>query len=196
MATREPDGTEDAPVGFPDAASLEAWLEAHHASAPELWLLLPKKGCPEPSVTHRETLDLMLCFGWIDAIRKTWDEHFFRQRYTPRRARSRWSQVNVARVGELTEAGLMRPSGLAEVERARADGRWAAAYAPPSRATVPDDLQAALNANPAAAAFFLTLSSQNRFAILYRVGDAKRAETRARRIANFVADLAAGRTIY
>lgn len=188
--------SEDEPVGFPDAAALAAWLEREHASTPELWLLLPKKGCPQPSVTHRETLDLMLCFGWIDAIRKSWDEHWFRQRYLPRRPRSRWSQVNRERAEELTAAGRMRPSGLAEVERARADGRWDAAYPPSSRAEVPPDLRAALDAEPAASAAFATLSGQNRYAVLYRVHDAKRADTRARRIAQFVQMLAEGRTLY
>lgn len=187
---------ENEPVTFADAAALEAWLEREHASSGELWLLLPKKGCPEPSVTHRETLDLMLCYGWIDAIRKTWDEHWFRQRYLPRRSRSRWSQVNRERVEELIAEKRMRPAGLAEVQRARADGRWDSAYAPASRAEVPPDLQAALDAVPAAAAAFATLSGQNRYAILYRVGDAKRPETRARRIAQFVEMLAEGRTIY
>lgn len=187
---------EDDPARLEDATALAAWLEREHASCGELWLLLPKKGCPVPSVSQRETLDLMLCYGWIDAIRKTWDDHFFRQRYLPRRPRSRWSQVNRERVEELIATGRMHPAGLAEVERARADGRWEAAYPPASRAEVPPDLRAALDASPAAAAAFQTLSGQNRYAILFRVGAAKRADTRARRIAGFVQMLAEGRTVY
>ena len=190
------DGTHESPRQFPDAAALQAWLEREHASSPQLLLLLSKAGSGIPSVTTTEALDLMLCYGWIDAVRRSHSAGQFVQRYTPRRSRSRWSQVNRTRADELIEQGRMRPAGLAEVERARAAGRWEAAYAPPSRAEVPPDLRAALDAVPAAAAFFASLSGQNRYAILYRVGDARRPETRARRIAQFVAMLAEGRAIH
>jgi uncharacterized protein YdeI (YjbR/CyaY-like superfamily) len=162
-----------------------------------LWVEFAKKGSGIDSVTHDEALDVAICFGWIDGqARRSEDPRFYRQRFTPRRRRSRWSQVNCAKAEALTAAGRMRPAGLAEVERARQDGRWDAAYAPPSTATVPDDLQAALDADPAAAEFFAGLSSQNRYAILYRIQEAKRPETRRRRIEKFVAMLAAGETIH
>jgi uncharacterized protein YdeI (YjbR/CyaY-like superfamily) len=131
----------------------------------------------------------VLCYGWIDGVRKGLDDDWFLQRYTPRRARSRWSKRNCGIVGELIEAGRMRPAGLAEVERAKADGRWDAAYEGPRNMTVPDDLSAALDRHPTAKEFFAALDSTNRYAILYRIQDAKRPETRARRIAQFVAML-------
>ena len=155
---------------FASAADLEAWLEAHHAAEDELWIEFAKKGSGVPSVTYAEAVDLSLCFGWIDGlVRKSEEEGFYRQRFTPRRARSRWSQINVGKAEGLIASGRMRPAGLAEVERAKADGRWAEAYASPSRMTVPDDLRAALDASPAASALFDDLDGNNRYAILYRV---------------------------
>jgi uncharacterized protein YdeI (YjbR/CyaY-like superfamily) len=139
---------------------------------------------------------MALCFGWIDGQRKALDDQYFLQRFTPRRARSRWSQVNRDKVAALTKAGRMRPAGIAEVERAKADGRWDAAYASVRTMEVPADLQRELDARPQAAAFFATLNSQNRYAILYRLHDAKRPETRARRLEKFVAMLEAGETLY
>ena len=133
-------------------------------------------------MTYAEALDVALCYGWIDGQRNSFDEQWFLQRFTPRRPRSNWSKVNCAKVERLIEEGRMQPAGLAEVERARGDGRWDAAYDAQSKATVPDDLQRALDDNPAAAACFATLNSQNRYAILYRIQDAKKPETRARRI--------------
>jgi len=159
-------------------------------------LKIAKKGRGIASVTHAEALEEALCFGWIDAVRHAHDDDFFLQRFVPRRPRSKWSQVNRDKAVALIEAGRMHPAGLAEVERARGDGRWDAAYEPQSRATVPDDLQAALDANPAAAETFATLRSQNRYAILFRLRDAKRAETRARRLGQFVAMLERGETPY
>lgn len=178
---------------FASAAAFEAWLEASHASSDGIWLEFAKKGSGVASVTYAEAVEVALCFGWIDGqVKRSDEDGFYRQRFTPRRARSRWSQINVERAEGLIAAGRMRPAGLAEVERAKADGRWADAYAPPSRMTVPDDLAAALAASPAAAAAFEGLSKSARYAILWQVGDAKRPETRARRIAKFVAELEAG----
>ncbi|HEX8208366.1 MAG TPA: YdeI/OmpD-associated family protein [Solirubrobacteraceae bacterium] len=148
-------------------------------------------------MTYLEAVEAALCFGWIDGqVRMAEEEGWRLQRFTPRRSRSRWSQINVERAEALIAAGRMRPAGLAEVERAKADGRWAAAYPPPSRIEVPDDLRGALDASPAAAEAFAGLSSANRYAILYRVHDAKRAETRARRIEQFVGMLERGETIH
>ena len=181
---------------FASAARWEAWLEDEHARAAGVWLQIAKKDSGIATVTHAEALDVALCFGWIDGQRRTRDETWFLQRFTPRTPRSRWSKINTEHVARLTAAGRMRPAGLAQVEAARADGRWAAAYAGQRTMTVPDDLQAALDANPRAAAFFATLRGANRYAVLYRVQDAKRPETRARRIDRFVAMLARGETLH
>jgi uncharacterized protein YdeI (YjbR/CyaY-like superfamily) len=180
----------------PDAAAFEAWMEAQHAVAPGVWLEFAKKGTGIPTVTYDEALDIALCFGWIDGQAKSVDETWYRQRFTPRRKRSKWSLRNVEKAAALIEAGRMRPAGLAEVERAKADGRWDAAYPSPSRIEVPPDLQAELDADPQAAEFFATLSGQNRYAILYRLHDAKRPETRARRLAQFMEQLRRGETIH
>jgi len=190
------DVSTDPVIAFESQGTWEAWLEEHHSTSTGVWLKIAKKASGIPTVTHAEALDAALCYGWIDGQRNRLDDQWFLQRFTPRRARSNWSKVNVGKVAELTGQGRMRPAGLREVERARADGRWDAAYDAPSKATVPDDLQQALDANPAAAAFFTTLNSSNRFAILYRIQDAKKPETRARRIEKFVAMLADGQTLY
>jgi uncharacterized protein YdeI (YjbR/CyaY-like superfamily) len=157
---------------------------------------IAKKGSGATTLTAPEALEVALCYGWIDGQRKALDDTYFLQRYTPRRARSRWSKINRAKAEALIAAGRMRPAGLAEVQRAQADGRWDAAYDAQSVATVPDDLRAALDAVPAAAEFFDRLRGQNRYAILYRVQDARRPETRARRIARFVEMCARGETVY
>jgi uncharacterized protein YdeI (YjbR/CyaY-like superfamily) len=183
-------------IAFDSNADWEAWLEAHHATSDGIWMKIAKKGTGIPTVAYPEVLDTALCFGWIDGQRKALDDRYFLQRFTPRRARSRWSQVNRDKVAALTKAGRMRPAGVAEVERAKADGRWDAAYASVRTMEVPADLQRELDARPQAAAFFATLSSQNRYSILYRLHDAKRSETRARRLEQFVAMLEAGETIY
>ena len=178
------------------AAEFEAWLEREAASSPGIWLRLAKKDAGVPSVTYDEALDVALCFGWIDGQRAPLDERFWLIRFTPRGRGSKWSERNRELAGRLIEAGRMRAAGTAEIERAKADGRWQAAYPGQRTAAVPDDLRAALDANPAAAAFFEGLDRANRYAILYRVHDAKRPATRAARIERFVAMLAAGERIH
>jgi uncharacterized protein YdeI (YjbR/CyaY-like superfamily) len=161
-----------------------------------VWIKVAKKGSGIASVDTAQALDVAICFGWIDSRREALDGDYFLQRYTPRRPRGRWSRINREKAERLIAEGRMRPAGLAEVERAKADGRWDAAYAGQRVATVPDDLQRELDARPAAKAFFDTLNSQNRYAILYRLQYAKKPETRARRLAKFVAMLEAGETIH
>jgi uncharacterized protein YdeI (YjbR/CyaY-like superfamily) len=157
---------------------------------------MAKKGTGIDSVRYPEVLDSALCFGWIDGRREALDDRYFLQRFSPRRPRSRWSRINRDKVERLIAEGRMRPSGMAEVERAKADGRWADAYEGPTAATVPEDLQRELDSRPEAAAFFASLNSQNRYAIVYRLHEAKRPETRARRLAKFVAMLEAGERLY
>jgi len=189
--------TEHDPVAFPAAAAWRDWLADHHASADGLWLKIAKKTAtrdgtrsPEGTLSYSEALDEALCFGWIDAQTRGLDEDYWLKRFTPRKRGSRWSKINTQKAEALIAGGRMQPAGLAEVESARADGRWHAAYAGPRSITVPDDLAAALAANPAAAEFFSTLNSLNRYAILYRIGTVKRPETRARKIAQYVGMLA------
>jgi uncharacterized protein YdeI (YjbR/CyaY-like superfamily) len=188
---------EEPVLAFASREDWESWLDAN-PGASGVWVRLAKKGSGIASVTQPEALEAALCFGWIDAQRtKDPDtERYYRQRYTPRTRRSKWSKINCAAAEALIERGTMRPSGHAAVEAAKADGRWEAAYAPASTITVPDDLQRELDADPGAAEFFATLSSQNRYAILYRLQDAKKPETRARRLEKFVAMLKARETIY
>jgi uncharacterized protein YdeI (YjbR/CyaY-like superfamily) len=181
---------------FASDAEWEQWLDENHDSVDGVWIKMAKKGTGIDSVRYPEVLDTALCFGWIDGKRLALDDQYFLQRFVPRRPRSNWSRINVEKVERLTAEGRMRPAGLAEVERAKADGRWAAAYDSQRLTTVPDDLQAELDARPRAKAFFEELGSQNRFAILYQLQDAKRPETRARRLAKFVAMLEAGEKIY
>ncbi|SDC20764.1 Uncharacterized conserved protein YdeI, YjbR/CyaY-like superfamily, DUF1801 family [Geodermatophilus telluris] len=184
----------DLPVlAFPDQAAFEAWLEAEHATAPGCYVKLAKKGAGVPSLTHAEMVESLLCFGWIDGRTNRLDERFYLMRVTPRRPRSVWSQKNVAAVEQLTAAGRMRPAGLAQVEAARADGRWERAYAGPATITVPDDLAAALAAEPAAQEAFAGLDATNRYAVLHRVHTAATPATRARRVAAVVTMLAEGR---
>lgn len=181
----------------PDAPAWRRWLEAECERSSGVWLLLAKKGTTHPTqLTHDAALLEALCFGWIDGQVQRADDATFRQRFTPRRSRSGWSRRNVELVERLTAAGRMHPRGLAEVERARADGRWEAAYDGPRTIAVPDDLAVALAAEPSAQAMFEILTSQNRYAVLYRIEQAKRADTRARRIAAFVAMLARGETVH
>lgn len=183
-------------LAFEDAAAFDRWLAAEPRATKGLWLRLAKKGSGVASVTKAEAIDAALCHGWIDGQVDRYDEASWLIRFTPRKRASKWSEVNRTRALELIEAGQMQPSGLAEVEAARADGRWEAAYAPASTAAVPPDLQAALDASPEASAFFATLKSVNRYAILYRVTTAKKPETRARKIADFVAMLERRETVY
>ena len=187
----------DLPVlGFSGPQAWESWLAEEHERSPGIWLKIPKKGSGYEGVSYAEALEVALCYGWIDGQKAGLDEDYWLQRFTPRKPRSRWSKINTDKAGELIDAGRMRPAGLREVERARADGRWDAAYAGQRDMSVPPDLERELAANDAAREFFGTLSGVNRYAILYRIGDAKRPETRARRIAKYVAMLAAHETIH
>jgi uncharacterized protein YdeI (YjbR/CyaY-like superfamily) len=188
--------TEHDPVAFPTAAAWRAWLAAHHASASGLWLKIAKKAAAEGTLSYAEALDEALCFGWIDAQTRGLDDDYWMKRFTPRKPGSRWSKINTQKAEALIAADRMQPAGLEEVESARADGRWAAAYSGPRSITVPDDLAAALAANPVAAEFFATLNSHNRYAILYRIGTVKRPETRARKIAQYVQMLAEHKTLH
>jgi len=181
---------------FPSAAALRSWLEVHHAASPGVWLMIAKKGTGVESVTYAEAVDEALCFGWIDGQKAKHDDTYFLQRFTPRTRRSPWSKTNTERVARLVKAKKMRPAGLREVTAAKADGRWESAYAGQATAAVPDDLQAALGASPAAAALFAELDSRNRYAILYRIGAVKRPETRAKKITGFIAALERGETPY
>lgn len=183
-------------LAFADAAALEAWLAEQPPGSAGIWLKLAKKGSGIASVSKAEAVDAALCHGWIDGLMNPYDEKSWLIRFTPRKARSKWSQINRERAEALIAEGRMRSAGLAEVEAAKSDGRWANAYPPHSRAEPPPDLQAALDASPKAAAFFATLRGANRYGIIYRLLDAKRPETRAKRIAQFVAMLERGETLH
>jgi uncharacterized protein YdeI (YjbR/CyaY-like superfamily) len=197
MAKHERHPKDDLPIiPFADDAAWERWLEDNHAGSNGLWIKTAKKRTGIATVTHADALNTAICFGWIDGQRHPYDETYFLQRFTPRRPRSNWSQVNVKKAEELIAAQRMRPAGLAQIEAAKADGRWAAAYEPQSRATIPEDFQRALDSNPDAKAFFATLKGVNRYAFLYRIQNAKRPETRAKRIEQFVAMLAEHRTFH
>jgi uncharacterized protein YdeI (YjbR/CyaY-like superfamily) len=181
---------DDAPI-LPFAAreAWAAWLDEHHATEDAVWLKFAKKASGVPTVTYDEALEVALCYGWIDGIVRRFDDDFYVQRWTPRRKRSKWSQINRDKAVALIERGEMKPAGLAEVERAKADGRWEAAYGSPRTIEVPDDLRTALEAEPGAAEAFEALTRSTRYSALYAVHDAKRPETRARRIAALVASL-------
>ena len=184
------------PKQFKSAAAWEKWLAKNHASSPGIWLRLARKASGVKSITHAQALDAALCYGWIDAQVKRESETFWNQRFMPRTRRSIWSKINREKALALIAAGKMKPAGLAEVERAQQDGRWDQAYDSPKTATVPVDLQAALDASPKAAVFFKTLNSANRYAILFRVNTAKRAETRERRITAIIKMLENGETYH
>jgi len=179
---------------FGDAASLEKWYRKNHASADELWIKLAKKGSGVASVTNVEALDIALCWGWIDAIRKSLDASFFLQRYTPRKKASIWSKVNIGHVDRLREAGRMQPAGEEQVRLAQGDGRWARAYGDFKDDEFPADLMAAIEAEPKAKKLFATLTAQNRFAIAFRTHNMKTAAGRSRKIDDLVAMLARGET--
>lgn len=188
---------EPAVVSFANQADWRAWLAAHHDAWPEgVWLKIAKKGSGVASVDYPQAVEVALCYGWIDGQKKGLDETDWLQRFTPRRSRSIWSKVNRAKAEALVEAGEMQPAGLAEMERAQADGRWDAAYDGQRTSAVPDDLAAALAGNAVAGEFFATLDSTNRYAILHRLQTAKKPETRARRLAQFVEMLGERRTLY
>jgi uncharacterized protein YdeI (YjbR/CyaY-like superfamily) len=187
----------DLPVlPFADQAALEAWLEAEHTTAPGLYVKIAKKGAGVPSVNWEQMVEVLVCFGWIDGRSNRLDDRFYLQRVTPRRAKSVWSMKNVTTVERLIAEGRMRPAGLAAVEAAKADGRWDRAYAGPATITVPDDLQEALAAVPAAYQQFEALDGQNRYAVLWRVHTAASPATRAKRIATLVKMLAEGGRIH
>ncbi len=184
------------PTYFATPAELRAWLTQHHATATELWLGIAKKGSGIASVTYAEALDEALCFGWIDGLKKAHDARHFKQRFTPRKARSLWSKINVAHVARMEAAGRMTPAGRAQVVAAQQDGRWDAAYHGGAAATVPEDLQAMLDAEPGVAAFFAGLDRANRYAMLFRLQTATNATTRAKRLAVIVGMLRDGRVYH
>jgi uncharacterized protein YdeI (YjbR/CyaY-like superfamily) len=183
-------------VLFADRGELENWLEGNAGESDGLWLKIAKKGAPVPSVTYDEAVELALCFGWIDSQKRGLDETHFLQRFTPRRPRGRWSKINREKAEALEATGALRPSGAAEVAAAKSDGRWEAAYEGARTAKVPADLQAALDASPRAAAFFADLDGTNRYAIIWRLGDAKKPETRTRRLTKFIAMLERGEKLH
>jgi uncharacterized protein YdeI (YjbR/CyaY-like superfamily) len=179
-----------------DLSDWERWLESNHGNADGVWLKLAKKSSDHAVIAYAELLDTAICFGWIDGQRAPLDESFFLQRFTPRRARSNWSQVNRIKAERLTAEGRMRPAGREQIEAAKQDGRWERAYEPQSRATIPEDFQQELDRNPVAKEFFATLTGTRRYAFLYRIREAKRAETRARRIAQFIEVLNERKTLF
>ncbi|MGV9453088.1 YdeI/OmpD-associated family protein [Streptomyces sp. NPDC003635] len=183
-------------VAFESAEAFEAWLGENHALSPGIWLKLRKKAPGIVALDYAQALGVALCYGWIDGQKAKFDDQWWLQRFTPRTRRSKWSKVNRDKAAALIAQGRMRPPGQAEIDRAKADGRWEAAYDSAKTATVPDDLAAALAANPVAADFFRTLDGANRYAILYRIQEAKKAETRARRIEKYVAMLARGEKLH
>lgn len=196
MAPVKPDPKKIRP--FRTAAAFEQWLSANHDREPEIWIRIFKKASGRPTVTHAEALEIALCWGWIDAIRKPFDDESFLQRFTPRRPKSMWSQVNRDHVARLTAEGRMTPHGQKQIDAAKADGRWDAAYAPIRSVTVetmPADLRAAIEANARARKTFQTLSRQNLFALVFRTNNMKTPEGRAKKIAQLVAMLARGETI-
>jgi uncharacterized protein YdeI (YjbR/CyaY-like superfamily) len=183
-------------ITFPDAAAWSTWLDEQHQSCDGVWLQLAKKRSGIASVSYAEAVEVALCYGWIDGRKAPLDEQWWLQRFTPRRSRSPWSEINRRKAEELLAAGRMLAAGRAEVERAKADGRWAAAYPGQRSINVPTDLQVALDADQQAAAFFAALSSANRYALLYRLQEAKRPETRARRLEQYLGMLREGRTLH
>jgi uncharacterized protein YdeI (YjbR/CyaY-like superfamily) len=195
-ASKPANQPDPAPVLFKSAKAFEAWLKKNHDTSDGLWLKIAKRGAKEPSVTYPEAVEIALCWGWIDGQKKSLDDQHFLQRFTPRRARSVWSKINVDKVAALIEAGRMQAPGHAQIEAAKADGRWAKAYDGARTSTVPEDLLAALEAEPKAKAFFATINAANRYAVLWRIQTAVKPETRARRIAQLVEMLARGEVVH
>jgi uncharacterized protein YdeI (YjbR/CyaY-like superfamily) len=183
-------------IAFASRNAWEAWLEKHHAASNGLWLEIAKKESGIETVSYAEALEAALCYGWIDGQKSFFDENYWLQRFTPRRPRSKWSKRNCQTATELIEKGKMKPAGLREVERAKADGWWDSAYDAQSTATVPEDFRRDLEKNEVAREFFATLDSRNRYAILYQIQDAKRPETRKRRIEKYVAMLSEQKKLY
>ena len=182
-------------MSFASAEEMDNWLVEHGEGSDGIWLKFAKKASGIESVVYAEAVEIALCHGWIDGQAKRLDESYYLQRFTPRRARSKWSRINREKADSLITEGRMRAGGLREVERAKEDGRWDEAYDSPATATVPEDFQAALDAEPAAREFFASLGATKRYSFLYRIQDAKRPETRAKRIAEYVELLRAGRTL-
>jgi uncharacterized protein YdeI (YjbR/CyaY-like superfamily) len=181
---------------IPDRAAWDEWLAGNHDSSAGVWLKLAKKGAPTSTVTYAEALEEAIRYGWIDGQKRAHDEHFFLQRFTPRGRRSKWSQINRQKATDLIEQGRMHPAGLAQVQAAQRDGRWDSAYEPQSAATVPADLQEALDRNPAARAFFDTLTGVRRYAFLYRLHHVTKPDARAKRIAGYIVLLCEGKTLH
>lgn len=196
MAPARKPPAEQPVLAFEDQAAFAAWLRDHHANSPGIWLRLAKAASGLPSVTYAEAIDVALCYGWIDGQKRAGDDKTWLQKFTPRRPKSIWSKINREKAEELIESGRMAAAGLREVERARADGRWQAAYEGQRTMSVPDDFQAELDRNSAARDFFATLNGANRYAILFRIHTAKKAETRAKRIRQLIDMLARGEKIY
>jgi uncharacterized protein YdeI (YjbR/CyaY-like superfamily) len=187
---------QDLPIlEFEDADAWAVWLESNHEASTGVWVKVAKKGAPRRTVSYAAALDVALAYGWIDGQKGRYDDAFWLQRFTRRGSKSKWSQVNRDKAEALIAAGRMTSAGLAEVERAKADGRWDAAYPAQSQATIPDDFQLALDANPSAKAFFETLTGATRYAFLYRLHNVKRPDARAKRIAGYIERLKAGRTL-
>ena len=182
-------------VQLPDQSAWRDWLQANHASQDGVWLKFAKKGSPTGTVNYAEALEEALCFGWIDGQVRRHDEHFYLQRFTPRRTRSKWSQNNVEKAERLIAEGRMQAPGLAQIEAARGDGRWEAAYPAQSQAEVPEDFARALDASPAAAQFFATLTGSTRYAFLYRLHNVADPDARAKRIARYIELLSERRTL-
>lgn len=178
-----------------DQDAWEDWLERHHADQAGAWIKLAKKGAETPTVTYAEAIESALCYGWIDGQVSRYDEQFYLQRFTPRKPRSKWSEINRAKATKLIEAGRMKPAGLAQIEAAKADGRWDDAYAPQSKIEVPEDFQQALDANQEAKAFFASLTGSRRYAFLYRLHHVKAPERRQKRIADYITRLSQNRTL-
>jgi uncharacterized protein YdeI (YjbR/CyaY-like superfamily) len=193
---KAPRVTELSVKGFRDADDWTEWLGKHHESSPGLWLALARKSTGAKSLTYPEALDVALCYGWIDGQRKSKDAESWLVKFTPRGPRSIWSKINRTKVQALIEDGRMQPAGLAAIERAKSDGRWAAAYDSWSSSSVPADLASELERSAKAKAFFDSLNSRNRYAILFRIQTAKKPETRQRRIRDFVRMLARGEKLY
>lgn len=174
----------------------EAWLSKHYTQQDGVIIKIAKKDTGVASVTHQEALDIALCYGWIDAIRRSFDATYFLQRFTPRRPRSLWSKVNIGKVEALIAAGRMQAPGMAEIEKAKADGRWAAAYEPAATATIPDDLADYFKAHPKAAAYYESLNKTNKYAVIWRLATARTPETRAKRFVAITAMLEAGESFH
>jgi uncharacterized protein YdeI (YjbR/CyaY-like superfamily) len=183
-------------AAFESRDAWAAWLDEHHATSDGLWMRLAKKGSDATTISHATAVEVALCYGWIDGQARRIDAEYWMLRFTPRRTQSKWSRINRESATRLIEKGEMKPAGLREVERAKADGRWDAAYDAPSSMTVPDDFRRELDGNDEAREFFATLDSRNRYAILYRIHDAKKPETRARRIAKYLEMLSKRDKIY